>query len=615
MLSALLGDGTDLDELKRLIIERTGTNPFFMEEIVQSLFEDGVVQRNGVVKLLKSIDALKVPATVQGVLGARIDRLLPDDKELLQTLAVLGREFPLDLVKDITLKPDDELGRGLSRLQAAEFIYEQSNYPDIEYTFKHALTLEVGYNSMLIERRRLLHELAAQAIEALFYDRLEDHLSELAHHYDRSGNVRKAIEYLGRAGRAAALQTAHPEAVNHLNRALVLLRSLPDNTDRGRQEFDLQMALSWSLFVVNQVGPEREPVLVRALELSEQLGENARHIEALLQLAHFRLVRREYHMARELAERVIGLAEPATAPAMLVGAHFLLGAIAFYFGRLLAAREHHENAIALLGPEPFHNFGETQYAQLASGALPLTLLFLGYPASALEKGGEFLTAMRRLSDPAALAGALMREVVNRVFLHDSRTALERAEELTAIAAEHGMRFHTAIAGFARGWALANSGRGEEGLAQMSKALPPLESFGATPLLYAVLAETYCKNGRAEEGLETVATAFRDTERGGERIADTELHRVKGELLLIRDPAEHAAVKVCFRTAIDVACDHAAKLYELRATTSLARLLTSQDRRDEARTMLADVYNWFTEGFDTVDLKDAKALLDRLNSEL
>ena len=164
---------------------------------------------------------------------------------------------------------------------------------------------------MLVERRRLLHERAAQAIEALFSDRLEDHLSELAHHYDRSGNVRKAVEYLGRAGRLAAQQTAHSEAVGYFKRALELLKNLPDSADRDRQEFDLQMALSWSLFVLNPVDPEREPVLIRARELSEQLGEDAKQMEALLQLAHFRFFRREYGVARELAQRVLGLAEPA----------------------------------------------------------------------------------------------------------------------------------------------------------------------------------------------------------------------------------------------------------------------------------------------------------------
>jgi class 3 adenylate cyclase len=253
LLTALMGDDESTLPLKGLIIERTEGNPFFMEEMVQALFEQGVLARNGAVRLVKPLEQIRVPATVQAILASRIDRLSTAEKELLQTLAVLGREFSSRLIKRVARKSDDELERMLSELQLAEFIYEQPAVGDVEYTFKHALTLEVGYNSVLVERRRLLHERAAQAIEGLFSDRLEDHLSELAHHYDRSGNVRKAVEYLGRAGRRAAQQTAHSEAVGYLKRALELLKNLPDSVDRDRQEFDLQMALSWSLFVVNPV--------------------------------------------------------------------------------------------------------------------------------------------------------------------------------------------------------------------------------------------------------------------------------------------------------------------------------------------------------------------------
>jgi predicted ATPase len=198
LLTALMGDDESTLPLKRLIVECTEGNPFFMEEMVQALFEQGVLARNGAVKLVKRLNEIHVPPTVQAILASRIDRLPTGEKELLQTLAVLGREFSSRLIKHVARKSDGELERMLSALQLAEFIYEQPATGDVEYTFKHALTLEVGYNSVLVERRRLLHERAAQAIEALFSDRLEDHLAELAHHYDRSGNGRKAVEYLGR---------------------------------------------------------------------------------------------------------------------------------------------------------------------------------------------------------------------------------------------------------------------------------------------------------------------------------------------------------------------------------------------------------------------------------
>ncbi len=611
LLTALTGDDESTLPLKRLIIERTEGNPFFMEEMVQALFEQGVLARNGAVMLVKPLNEIRVPPTVQAILASRIDRLPAGEKELLQTLAVLGREFSSRLIKRVAGKSDDELQRMLAALQVAEFIYEQPATGDVEYTFKHALTLEVGYNSVLVERRRLLHERAAQAIEALFSDRLEDHLSELAHHYDRSGNVRKAVEYLGRAGRLAAQQSAHSEAAGYFKRALDLLKNLPDRAERTRQEFDLQMALGWSLFILNPADPEREQVLIRARELCELLGEDAEQMEALLPLAQFRFVRREYGVARELAQRVLGLAEPAKATAMVAGAHYVLGTISSFLGELEAAREHLELAVALFGPGPFRNFGEARYAALANGALTRTLLLLGYPEAALRKSREFLDAMRRLSYPGSLAGALLRDALNHLLLRDSRTSLERAEELLLIATEHGMTFLAASAAFNRGWALADEGRGQEGLAEMSRALPALEGFAATTSLYAHLADSYCKNGHTEEGLMTVATALRETERGGERTDEPQLYGVKGELLLMRDPPDEAEAEHCFRRAIEIARRQKARFFELRATTSLARLLKRQDRRDEARAMLAAIYGWFTEGFDTADLKDAKTLLDEL----
>ncbi len=611
LLTALMGDDESTLPLKRLIIERTEGNPFFMEEIFQSLVEQGVLARNGAAKLVKPLHEIRVPPTVQAILASRIDRLPAAEKELLQTLAVLGREFSSGLIKRVAGKSDDELERMLSTLQLAEFIYEQPAMGDIEYQFKHALTLEVAYNSVLAQRRRLLHERAAQAIEALFPDRLEDHLSELAHHYDRSGNVRKAIEYLGRAGRLAAQQMAHSEAVGCLKRALEMLKNLPDSTDRGRQEFDLQMALSWSLYFLNPFDPELEPVLIRAQELSEQLGEDAKQMEVLLQLAQFLMLRREYGEARELAQRVLGLAEPAKATAMVAGAHCVLGIMAHYLGQFDTAREHLELAVALFGPGPFRNFGEARYAAFATAALTTTLLLLGYPAAALRKSREFLDAMRRLSDPASIARALAREILTYEFLRDRLMALERAEELLLIATEHGLDRWVAGVTFCRGCALADEGRGEEGLAEMLGALPSGEGTPGTTLIYALLADSYRKSGRPEEGLATVATALRETERGGERTNEPELYKIKGDLLLIRDPPDEAEAERCFRTAIDIARRQKARFFELRAAASLARLLKRQGKTEEARAILADIYGWFTEGFDTVDLKEAKALLDEL----
>src|SRR5713226_5333141 len=249
MLSALVGDAPELAPLQRLVLERTEGNPLFVEELIQALFDEGALARNGTVKLSGPLSQLKIPPTVQGILASRIDRLPPDEKDLLQTLAVIGTELPLSLVRQVVPLQPPQLERLLSGLQSREFIYEQPAAGDVEYTFKHALTHDVAYNSLLAEHRKVLHERTAQAIEELFSERLEDRLTELAHHFDRSGNVPKAVEYLDRSGDRAAQQVAHSEAIGYLTRALELLRRLPDGAARDRQELDLQMALSWSSFM------------------------------------------------------------------------------------------------------------------------------------------------------------------------------------------------------------------------------------------------------------------------------------------------------------------------------------------------------------------------------
>jgi len=243
MLRSLLGDSAELEPLKRLIIEKTEGNPFFMEETVEVLLDDGALVRNGSIKLVKPLAELKIPPTVQDILASRIDRLSPDQKDLLQTLAVIGREFAFGLLRRVVAKSEDELDRMLHNLQLAEFIYEQPAAGDVEYTFKHALTQEVAYKSVLVERRKLLHERIGSAIEASFAQSIDDHLSQLAHHYGRRSNTEKAVEYLDRAGRQAVMRSAFKEAELYLQQAIAALSTTPETPERIQREFSLQDSL------------------------------------------------------------------------------------------------------------------------------------------------------------------------------------------------------------------------------------------------------------------------------------------------------------------------------------------------------------------------------------
>jgi predicted ATPase len=273
---------------------------------------------------------------VQAVLAARMDRLPAAEKELLQTLSVIGKEFSLSLLKQVANKSEDELQRLLSHLQAAEFIYEQPAFPELEYVFKHALTQEVAYNSLLVERRKALHERTAQAIEALFHSQLDDHYGELAHHYSRSGNTLKAVEYLSLAGQQAVQRSANAEAVNHLTAALELLKTLLDTPERTQREITLQTTLALALMATQgQAAPEVERAYTRARELCQQLGQTPQLFPTLSGLWGFYLVRGELPTTRELGERLLSLAECAQDPALLLRAHGVLG-----FGRAGAYRRH-----------------------------------------------------------------------------------------------------------------------------------------------------------------------------------------------------------------------------------------------------------------------------------
>ncbi len=609
LLTALIGDDESTLPLKRLIIERSEGNPFFMEEMVQALFEQGVLVRNGVVKLVKPLTEIHVPPTVQGILASRIDRLPAAEKELLQTLAVLGREFSSRLIRHVAGKSDDELERMLSDLQLSEFIYEQPAMGDVEYTFKHALTLEVAYNSVLAQRRRLLHERAAQAIEALFSDRLEDHLSELAHHYDRSGNISEAVQYQTRAGTRAAQQMAHLEAVAYLGRALELLRQLPHSVDRDRQELELHAYLVGSLFITRGAGsPEAKEAALRKRELSEQFGDDRSLAMALGEESSIYIFRREFPRAREAAERCFAIAERAGDQASRALAHSQLAFVQFCVGQFDAAHEHFQRALE--SPEHLRTWaGDT-----APSVFPTVLLLLGYPAASLRKGRESLDSARLLPELVSLARALTNEAMRQDLLRDCRTAMERANEVLALAAHHeSMAFYEARATFCRGWAMATAQQEEDGIAEMRRSLSSFATGALVPLFLALLGDCYARLGRYQEGLSAVAEGLARAAETGERMAEAELHRVKGELLLMRDPPEEAEAERCFRTAIDIARRQAARFFELRATTSLARLLKRQGKRDEARAMLSKIYGWFTEGFETADLKDAKALLDELGN--
>ena len=621
MLTALLGEDIEVRPLKRLIIQRTGGNPFFMEETFQVLLDEGALRRDGAaVRLTKALGDLKIPPTVQAILAARIDRLPTDEKDLLQTLAVLGKEFKLSLVGAVVVKSDDELNRMLGNLQLAEFIYERPAVGDVEYSFKHALTLEVAYNSVLIERRKLLHEHTGVALESLFAGQLDDHLDELAHHYGRSDNIAKAVEYLGRAGQQAMQRSAFADGINRLMAGINLLESLPDSPERFQRELLLQLDLGPALVAVKgQAASEVERTYTRARELSQRMGDTGEVLPVTQGLWAFYLLRGRIKEAHELAKEVFTLAERAQDRTLLMQGHFGLGNDLLWLGEFETARIHLEQAIKLYDPSRPNR--STQIVGINSGVfaggfLGHVLWYLGYPDQALKASSKAIVIASEPYQPYSLAFA-------RVFsswLHQYRTESLACGALIetniVLSTEQGFAMQLAQAKVLRGWALSQQGEVSEGIALIREGIAAYRGTGSkleSPHWLSLLAGACTKAELFQEAEDALTEALSQVQESGARFCEAEVHRLMGELSLTRDSKNSQTAEDCYQQALKTARRQGAKSLELRATTSLARLLHRQGMLREARAMLAEIYSWFTEGFETADLKDAKALLEELSA--
>jgi class 3 adenylate cyclase/predicted ATPase/DNA-binding winged helix-turn-helix (wHTH) protein len=606
-----------------LVLAKAEGNPFYLEELARAVAEQGA-----------DAAALTVPKTVQAVLTARMDRLPASAKSILQAAAVMGKEVALSLLQAVTDMPGEALARDLHHLQAAEFLYETYGRTALVYTFKHALTQEVAYHSLVRDAQQRYHARIAQVLEAQFPEVAESQPELLAHHYTEAGRGAQAIPYWQRAGQRAVERSANIEALSHFTQALELLKTLPATPERIQQELALQLARGSALMATKgYTAPEVEQTYARAYKLCRQVGETAQLVSVLMGLSGFYLVRGEYETARALGEQVLTLGQSAYDPTLLSVAHASLGSLLFWCGELRQARVHVEQGTALYDPQQHHSLS-LRYGQdpgvgcLAYGALILWLL--GYPDQALQHSHEALTLAQELPYPFNLARALAVAAIVHQFRREGQAARERAEAAIVLATEQGFPHWVAWAILMRGWGLTELGAPPEGIAQLQQALALWRTAGAEHAqLYGhiLLAEAYGKAGKPAEGLHVLATVRATVHQLGKRFCGAELYRLQGELRLqsaaqgwesrglqaaigqTLSPEETA--ETCFYEALDVARCQEAKSLELRAAMSLARLWQQQGKRADAHVLLAPVYGWFTEGFDTADLQEAKALLEAL----
>jgi tetratricopeptide (TPR) repeat protein len=609
MLTALVGDGNALIPLKRMIIERTQGTPFFMEEMVQVLFDEGALARNGTVHLTRPLAELKIPPTVQGILAARIDRLPADAKEMLQTLAVLGREFPFGLVRAVTRKFDDDLNRMLGDLQLAEFIYEQPAVGDTEYIFKHALTQEVAYNSVLMERRQQLHERTGAVLETLYTSAVEEHLAELAHHYGRSANFDKAVQYLTRAGKQALNRWAFAEAQVQLQQGLEWIKKLSESAERDARELELASTLAQVLLVTRGVtAPETRAAAEHARDLAEKSGNLAQLVVELFGIWRSVSLSGDLSTAGLIADRILDLAQREGSPTSCGFAYRAQMETSIYRGDLAGAEEHFARWSGFLDAAGFRQVPGAAVGALCSASLCAGVL--GHTDLARERIVRAIAFARDSNNPFDLALGRMFEGRLSDRLREPQRAEVAATQALAIAEEHCFPLVRNTTLTTLGWALAQLGSAGKGVELIRQGLAGLAETGVGVAItnqLTRLAEAQALAGKIADALSTIEEALQANPE--ELVFRPNALTFRGELRLKLGQPKLAETD--FREAIALAQKMQAKAFELRATMSLARLFDEQGKREEARTMLAEIYNWFTEGFDTLDLKDAKVLLDQL----
>jgi class 3 adenylate cyclase/predicted ATPase len=598
------------------IVDRADGVPLFVEELTKSVLESGVLCEEADRYVLDgALSPFAIPTTLHASLLARLDRLA-SVRLVAQIGAAIGREFPYALLRAVSRLAEDELQAALARLVASELVFQRGTPPDAVYSFKHALVQDAAHDSLLRSSRQQLHAQIAEALAA-YSPELPDNQPELfAQHYAEAGLVEKSVACWGKAGRRSATRSAMAEAAAQFQKGLDQLALLPDTPKRQRQELEIRSALGAVLQAVKgSAAPEAGHTYARARELWEQLGSPSGFLRIPYGQSVFHMNRGELDLALRLDEDLLRLSRQRNDSGGLVLGHLSSGRTLFFAGRFVPSRSHLEEVLPLYDPISHRALVHqaSLHPQVVSQAVLGNVLFcLGYPDRALVHSSGAIAEARRSAHSPSLAVSLAIGVRVLSLLGDNATLEEWVDQLLAVTTAQGFAHWGAQGTIYRGWIKVKNGDVVEGMSLLrggSTAYRTTGAQGNMPYHIALLVLACETAGQIEEGLTLLDEALQIVERTGERWPEAELNRLKGRLLLRRGNSETA--EELYRKALGIAQEQDAKLWELRAAASLARLRRDQGRCAEARDILDPVYGWFTEGFDTPDLKDAKALLDDL----
>jgi class 3 adenylate cyclase/predicted ATPase len=615
LVEQLAGGKSLPDQVVAQIVDRTDGVPLFVEELTKSVLESGLLREGADRYVLDgALPLFAIPTSLHASLLARLDRLA-SVRLVAQIGAAIGREFPYALLRAVSRLPEDELRASLARLVASELVFQRGLPPDAVYTFKHALVQDAAHGSLLRSSRQQLHARIAEVLATHSPEIMDSQPELLARHYAEAGLVDKSVEYWGKAGRRSAARSAMAEAAAQLQKGLDQLGLLPDCPERQRKELEFCSALSAVLHTVKgTAAPETGQAYTRARELWEQLGSPSEFLGVPYGQSRYHMYRGELDVAQRLNEALVRLSRQRNDSAGLILAYHSSGGNLSFAGRFASSRLHLERLLALYDPTSHGSLAHQAgiHPQVVARAfLGVVLFCLGFPDQALTQSNAAIAEARRLAHPPSLAGGLAVGVRLLSLVGDAVFG-EWVDQLVAVTTEQGFLFWRALGEIYRGWVAVKKGELTEGMSLLRAGLIAYRATRAelyVPHYIALLAAACEIAGQDEEGLVLLNDALQIVERTGERWLEAELNRRKGQLLLRQGYSDDA--EELYRKALSIAQEQEAKLWELRASVSLARLCRDQCRHAEARDLLGPVYGWFTEGFDTPDLKRAKALLEEL----
>ena len=603
------------------IIEGSDCIPLFVEELTRGAIEAGIIsERVNNDGLAEPVNFLSVPATLRDSLMARLDRV-PQGLTVAQTAAVVGREFSYDLLLRVMTLSKDELDSTLARLEQGEIVQQIIRRPPARYAFRHALLRDAAYESLLKSSRRQIHARVATIIEQDSADTVAGRPELLAYHYSQAGNAEFAVRYWLQGGRRALSRSAYLEAIGQFRKALEFLAFLPETRERGATELEVQLSLGMCCIAVHgYAADDTRESFERASALSAELGESAKEIQAIFGLWGHYWMRARHDSAIELSETLLAKAQALGDPVPLVVAYRTLGSTLFTLGEFVRARQHLEQAIAL-SRDANHEELSSAYAVDPGIASRLLLAWdlwiLGYPAHALDTVEQALGEATEHAHPYGIAFAHYVTSAVHLLRGEPEESLVHAERSLAISREHRINLYALYSQFGRGCALAQLGRTEEGLAEIAAGIEQARRSNLGYLrgfMLGWLAVAQSHSTDTEAALATVDEALAGVDDVTGRAWEAELHRLRGEFLRVAPGSMPADAEASFRAALAVARRQQARGLELRAACSLARLWRSEGRFAEARDLLAPVHASFTEGLDTRDLIEAKAVLDELGAE-